>query len=288
MRKTLIFLLLAALLAGCVPQDAEEPRQNSGYISAEELGETAALDKGYFEPFIALSPSKMEYIYLYVVDEDGAPVKNITCFNRNEWSDYNADGGGKRSGVSMPGGLLPVPLYSYIEGSELELVLANCDSAGGAAAQTVTVDINRMRDEEIYKAVWNGETPDDSVKARADSITVRVKPHSEADFSRYIVYITGHEERADDGETAPAIGVARGKMPAAKNLSAETSPVLGAITYYEPRYMDADGTVTLAAAALSGFEQFEIHVVDSPIQYAGNVSYVFVEDFGQSEYTIEP
>ena len=288
MKKVLIFLLLAALLVGCAPQSPKELRQNSDYISADELGEAAALDKSYFEPFIALSPSKMEYIYLYVVDESGAPVKNITCFNQTEWSDYNADGGGKRSGVSMPGGLLPVPLYSYIEGGELELILANCDAAGGTVTQTVTVDIDRAKGGEIYKAVWSGETPDDSVKARADSITVHVKPHSDADFSRCIVYITGHEERAADDETAPAIGAALGKMSAAKNLSAETSPALGTITYYEPRYMDADGTVTLAAAALSGFEQFEIHVVDSLIQYAGNVSYVFVENFGQSEYTVEP
>ena len=52
--------------------------------------------------------------------------------------------------------------------------------------------------------------------------------------------------------------------------------------------MDENGTVTLATEPLNGFEAFEIHLVDSIIPYAGNNEYVFVESFGQTEYTVTP
>ena len=52
--------------------------------------------------------------------------------------------------------------------------------------------------------------------------------------------------------------------------------------------VDENGTVTLATEPLNGFEAFEIHLVDSIIPYAGNNEYVFVESFGQTEYTVTP
>lgn len=173
MIKIFIILMLCAVLAGCgfnpeqVSSGAESllPEKSGGeiqYISEAELGEATAADKSYFEPFIELSPSKMEYVYLYVVDESGNPVKNINCFNRGQWDEYLSDGGGKRSGVSMPGGLLPIPLYGYIEGNELELILANCDAEGKAITQNIIVELDRLKGGEICKAVWAEETPDSS------------------------------------------------------------------------------------------------------------------------------
>ena len=105
-------------------------------------------------------------------------------------------------------------------------------------------------------------------------------------MSRYIVYITGHEEEKQ--EAYPAIGAAYyGGLPV-KELSSESNYQLGTISYYEPRYMDENGTVTLVTEPLNGFEAFEIHLVDSIISYAGNNEYVFVESFGQTEYTVTP
>lgn len=259
------------------------------YISEAELGEAAAADKSYFEPFIELSPSKMEYVYLYVVDESGNPVKNINCFNCGQWDEYLSDGGGKRSGVSMPGGLLPIPLYGYIgyiEGNELELILANCDAEGKAITQNIIVELDRLKGGEICKAVWAEETPDSSAENRSDSITVTVKAPSGKDFSRYIVYVTGHNENQQ--EAFPAIGAAYSGSFAVKNLSEEKNYQLGSISYYEPRYTDENGTVTLVTAPLDGFERIEIHLADSIISYAGNDEYVFTESLGQKEYTVTP
>ena len=300
MRKIFIILMLCAVLAGCgfnpeqVSSGAESllPEKSVGenqYISEEELGEAAAADKSYFEPFIELSPSKMEYVYLYVVDESGNPVKNINCFNRGQWDEYLSDGGGKRSGVSMPGGLLPIPLYGYIgyiEGNELELILANCDAEGKAITQNIIVELDRLKGGEICKAVWAEETPDSSAENRSDSITVTVKAPSGKDFSRYIVYVTGHNENQQ--EAFPAIGAAYSGSFAVKNLSEEKNYKLGSISYYEPRYTDENGTVTLVTAPLDGFERTEIHLADSIISYAGNDEYVFTESLGQKEYTVTP
>lgn len=166
MKKSVILLaLLFTVFTGCAPEPAP-PSQNLSdcYFSEEELPQSAAVDKSGFEPFIELSPAKMEYVYLYIVDENGDPVKNITCFNREQWSDYVSEGGGKRSGVSMPGGLLPIPLYSYIEGNEQELILANCDAKGGAITQSITIELDRLKNGEIYRAVWTAEAPDSSAK----------------------------------------------------------------------------------------------------------------------------
>lgn len=288
MKKSVILLaLLFTVFTGCAPEPAP-PSQNLSdcYFSEEELPQPAAVDKSGFEPFIELSPAKMEYVYLYIVDENGDPVKNITCFNREQWSDYVSEGGGKRSGVSMPGGLLPIPLYSYIEGNELELILANCDAKGGAITQSITIELDRLKNGEIYRAVWTAETPESSAKERTDSITVTVNAPSGTDLSRYIVYITGHEEEKQ--EAYPAIGAAYyGGLPV-KELSSESNYQLGVISYYEPRYMDENGTVTLVTEPLNRFEAFEIHLVDSIISYAGNNEYVFVESFGQTEYTVTP
>lgn len=297
MRKIFIVLMLCAVLAGCSfnPEQAssgaesllpENSDSGNQYISESELGEAAAADKSYFEPFIELSPSKMEYVYLYVVDESGNPVKNISCFNRGQWDDYVSDGGGKRSGVSMPGGLLPIPLYSYIEENEPELILANCDAKGKAITQSIAVKLDRLKSGEIYKAVWTAETPDSSAKNRGDSITVTVNAASGKDFSRYIVYITGHSE--NQPEAFPAIGAAYGGSFAVKNLSEEANYQLGSISYYEPRYTDENGTVTLVTAPLADFERIEIHLADSIIPYAGNDEYVFTESLGQKEYTVTP
>lgn len=288
MKKSIILLtLLFTVFTGCAPEPAPpSPNLSDCYFSEEELPQSAAADKSYFEPFIELSPSKMEYVYLYVTDESGNPVKNINCFNRGQWDEYLSDGGGKRSGVSMPGGLLPIPLYSYIEGNEQELILANCDAKGEAVTQSITIELDRLKNGEIYRAVWAEETPDSSAKGRADGITITVNAPSGTDLSRYIVYITGHEEEKQ--EAYPAIGAAYyGGLPA-KELSSESNYQLGTISYYEPRYMDENGTVTLATEPLNGFEAFEIHLVDSIIPYAGNNEYVFVESFGQTEYTVTP
>lgn len=293
MRKLIIIsMLLCLALAGC----ALNPAQNSSeseksdsanqYISEVELCEAATADKSCFEPFIELSPSKMDYVYLYIVDEKGSPVKNISCFNRGQWNDYTSDGGGKRCGVSMPGGLLPVPLYDYIEGNELELILANCDAEGKAITQNITVELDRLKGGEIYKTVWTAETPDASAKSRADGITVTINAPDGTDFSRYIVYLTGHNENKP--EAFPAIGTAYGGSAAVKSLSAETNAQLGSVSYYEPRYTDENGSVTLVTAPLNSFERFEIHLVDSIIAYAGNNEYVFIESFGQNEYTAVP
>lgn len=288
MKKSIILLtLLFTVFTGCAPEPAPpSPNLSDCYFPEEELPQSAAADKSCFEPFIELSPSKMEYVYLYVTDESGNPVKNITCFNRGQWDDYLSDGGGKRSGVSMPGGLLPIPLYSYIEGNEQELILANCDAKGEAITQSITIELDRLKNGEIYKAVWAEETPDSSAKGRADGITITVNAPSGTDLSRYIVYITGHEEEKQ--EAYPAIGAAYYGWLPVKELSSESNYQLGTISYYEPRYMDENGTVTLATEPLNGFEAFEIHLVDSIIPYAGNNEYVFVESFGQTEYTVTP
>ena len=288
MKKSVILLaLLFTVFTGCAPEPASpSPTLSDCYFPEEELPQPAAVDKSGFEPFIELSSAKMEYVYLYIVDENGDPVKNITCFNREQWSDYVSDGGGKRSGVSMPGGLLPIPLYSYIEGNEQELILANCDAKGGAITQSITIELDRLKNGEIYRAVWTAEAPDSSAKERTDSITVTVNAPSGTDLSRYIVYITGHEEEKQ--EAYPAIGAAYyGGLPV-KELSSESNYQLGVISYYEPRYMDENGTVTLVTEPLNRFEAFEIHLVDSIISYAGNNEYVFVESFGQTEYTVTP
>ena len=288
MKKCIVIILVVLILfSACAPEPAPpSPNLSDCYFSEEELPQSAAADKSYFEPFIELSPSKMEYVYLYVTDESGNPVKNINCFNRGQWDEYLSDGGGKRSGVSMPGGLLPIPLYSYIEGNEQELILANCDAKGEAITQSITIELDRLKNGEIYRAVWAEETPDSSAKGRADGITITVNAPSGTDLSRYIVYITGHEEEKQ--EAYPAIGAAYyGRLPV-KELSSESNYQLGTISYYEPRYMDENGTVTLATEPLNGFEAFEIHLVDSIIPYAGNNEYVFVESFGQTEYTVTP
>lgn len=288
MKKCIVIILVVFILfSACAPEPAPpSPNLSDCYFPEEELPQSAAADKSYFEPFIELSPSKMEYVYLYVTDESGNPVKNITCFNRGQWYDYLSDGGGKRSGVSMPGGLLPIPLYSYIDGNEQELILANCDAKGEAITQSITIELDRLKNGEIYRAVWAEETPDSSAKGRADGITITVNAPSGTDLSRYIVYITGHEEEKQ--EAYPAIGAAYyGGLPV-KELSSESNYQLGTISYYEPRYMDENGTVTLATEPLNGFEAFEIHLVDSIISYAGNNEYVFVESFGQTEYTVTP
>ena len=288
MKKCIVIILVVLILfSACAPEPAPpSPNLSDCYFPEEELPQSAAADKSYFEPFIELSPSKMEYVYLYVTDESGNPVKNINCFNRGQWDEYLSDGGGKRSGVSMPGGLLPIPLYSYIEGNEQELILANCDAKGEAITQSITIELDRLKNGEIYRAVWAEETPDSSAKGRADGITITVNAPSGTDLSRYIVYITGHEEEKQ--EAYPAIGTAYyGGLPV-KELSSESNYQLGTISYYEPRYMDENGTVTLATEPLNGFEAFEIHLVDSIISYAGNNEYVFVESFGQTEYTVTP
>ncbi len=288
MKKSVILLaLLFTVFTGCAPEPAPpSPNLSDCYFSEEELPQPAAVDKSGFEPFIELSPAKMEYVYLYIVDENGDPVKNITCFNREQWNDYVSEGGGKRSGVSMPGGLLPIPLYSYIEGNEQELILANCDAKGGAITQSITIELDRLKNGEIYRAVWTAETPESSAKERTDSITVTVNAPSGTDLSRYIVYITGHEEEKQ--EAYPAIGAAYYGGLLVKELSSESNYQLGVISYYEPRYMDENGTVTLVTEPLNRFEAFEIHLVDSIISYAGNNEYVFVESFGQTEYTVTP
>lgn len=288
MKKCIVIILVVFILfSACAPEPAPpSPNLSDCYFPEEELPQSAAADKSYFEPFIELSPSKMEYVYLYVTDESGNPVKNITCFNCEQWSDYVSDGGGKRSGVSMPGGLLPIPLYSYIEGNEQELILANCDAKGEAITQSITIELDRLKNGEIYRAVWAEETPDSSAKGRADGITITVNAPSGTDLSRYIVYITGHEEEKQ--EAYPAIGAAYYGWLPVKELSSESNYQLGTISYYEPRYMDENGTVTLATEPLNGFEAFEIHLVDSIIPYAGNNEYVFVESFGQTEYTVTP
>lgn len=288
MKKCIVIILVVLILfSACAPEPAPpSPNLSDCYFSEEELPQSAAADKSYFEPFIELSPSKMEYVYLYVTDESGNPVKNINCFNRGQWDEYLSDGGGKRSGVSMPGGLLPIPLYSYIEGNEQELILANCDAKGEAITQSITIELDRLKNGEIYRAVWAEETPDSSAKGRADGITITVNAPSGTDLSRYIVYITGHEEEKQ--EAYPAIGAAYYGWLPVKELSSESNYQLGTISYYEPRYMDENGTVTLATEPLNGFEAFEIHLVDSIIPYAGNNEYVFVESFGQTEYTVTP
>lgn len=288
MKKCIVIILVVLILfSACAPEPAPpSPNLSDCYFSEEELPQSAAADKSYFEPFIELSPSKMEYVYLYVTDESGNPVKNINCFNRGQWDEYLSDGGGKRSGVSMPGGLLPIPLYSYIEGNEQELILANCDAKGEAITQSITIELDRLKNGEIYRAVWAEETPDSSAKGRADGITITVNAPSGTDLSRYIVYITGHEEEKQ--EAYPAIGAAYYGWLPVKELSSESNYQLGTISYYEPRYMDENGTVTLATEPLNGFEAFEIHLVDSIISYAGNNEYVFVESFGQTEYTVTP
>lgn len=285
-KSVILLLLLFTVLMGCAPETAPPSSSSADcYFSENELPMAAAFDKSSFEPFIELSPAKMEYVYLYIVDESGNPVKNITCFNCEQWNDYVSEGGGKRSGVSMPGGLLPIPLYGYLEENELELVLANCDAEGRAITQNITVELDRLKNGEIYRAVWAAETPDISAKGREDSITITVNTPSGTDLSRYIVYITGHEE--EEQEAYPAIGTAYyGGLPA-KKLS-ESNAQFGSISYYEPRYTDENGAVTLVTEPLSGFEAFEIHLVDSIISYAGNNEYVFVESFGQTEYTVTP
>ena len=117
-------------------------------------------------------------------------------------------------------------------------------------------------------------------------ISVTLKAPSGKDFSRYIVYVTGHNENQQ--EAFPAIGAAYSGSFAVKNLSEEKNYQLGLISYYEPRYTDENGTVTLVTAPLDGFERIEIHLADSIISYAGNDEYVFTESLGQKEYTVTP
>lgn len=178
-------------------EEEPEPPVNLQVLSAENLSSDIKDDLQAFEEQQAksLDPNK-EYLYLYVVDENGKPVANLHCFPYGlSWDlrvEYDV-----RIGLSRNSGLLPISAADVADADSVILYLCNEDTETISYVEkpsiTQEVEIDRERLEQlrtggVLQVIWTKEKPIDTVAA-VDYVTVTVTDSDGQPAANKVVYI---------------------------------------------------------------------------------------------------
>ena len=214
------------------PEPEPEPEEAPGgprVISLVEMEEEVRLDEQRFLELEGITRENSRFYYLYVVDKEGSPVPNLSCFVEDSWSDYLAEGCAKLNGLSRNSGLLPFYLY---DGPPAPLYLANCniDSYPYPVQKVELTDelLEKMGKENVLYVIWDQILPTEALASRSRVVTVTV--------------------RDKDGRPAPGKRVVFDSLPP----EGELRPDIGTLEPREPRYTDENGVAKFSADKIFG------------------------------------
>ena len=146
---------------------ATEKNTDIENISISKLNEVVKNDYLYFND---LENLPKDIYYFYVEDESGNPVANLRCFTKQNYKIFNETNKFNLSGLSTNTGLMPIQV-----GNETNFIIANTDVDGKPVIQNISIENIDMKDDTVYKIVWQYEHPKDTILRCHKKITVDVK-----------------------------------------------------------------------------------------------------------------
>ncbi len=290
--KSVMIILVIFIFSACSSAPIiDETVESNEYILLSELPKEAFNDRMFLEPFLDRKASKLNYGFLYVVDENGNPVENLKCYNEGQWYVEDMEGAGKHSSVSMPGGIIPVPLVH--ENDELFLTIVN-EEAESFIYENIEADCEKLLNGEIYKVIWKYESPEKTILKSEDYIEISISSNPEYDISRFTLQVVSYyeepETEKDSGEeTNPAIGMSFVGEIKAETL-VESFPQIGnAFEKIKLYYIGNDGTVTIKSENIPETEKIKFiigEMDDHIIAVSDTEKWEFVFENWKSEYVI--
>lgn len=288
--NVLILFLIFALSACGAETDREVAAENF-YIASSELSEEAIKDLEFLEQYIESKVSQKEYGFIYIEDQNGNPVENLKCYNEGEWYVPDGEEAGKHSSVSLPGGIIPVSLVYECE--KVFLTIVN-EEAENFLYQNVEIDYERLKNGEIYKVVWEQESPEKSVLRSKDYVKINFS----SDFypiERFTVQVEPSDEQQADEEDPereanPAIGMISIGETIKANTLAETTPQLGVFEKSRLYYIGNDRSVIIKKENIPQTEKIKFIVSEMDphiIPVSGAKKWEFVLENGERAYTID-
>lgn len=287
----ILAVCLIFILSACGVGTDREAAAEDFYIMPSELSEEAAKDLEFLKQYIASTISQKEYGFIYIENQSGAPVENLKCYNEGEWYVPDGEEAGKHSSVSLPGGIVPVSLL--YEEEKVFLTIVN-EEAESFLYQNVEADYERLKNGEIYKVVWEWESPEESVLRSEDYVKINLS----SDFypiKRFTVQVEPYDElqaaeEDPEREANPAIGMINMEKTIKVDTMAETVPQLGTFEKSRLYYVGNDGTVVMKKENMPQTEKIKFIVSEMDphiIPIAGAGQWEFVFENGKSAYMID-
>ena len=289
--KSLLIFFLVFALSGCHIDIKKYEGNRDLYIKTTELPEETSKDLEFLKQYIASTVAQKEYGFIYIEDQSGNPVENLKCYNEGEWYVPDGEEAGKHSSVSLPGGIVPVSLL--YEEEKVFLTIVN-EEAESFLYQNVEADYERLKNGEIYKVVWEQESPEESVLRSEDYVKINFS----SDFypiERFTVQVEPYDEQPADEEDPereanPAIGMINMEKTIKVDTMAETVPQLGTFEKSRLYYVGNDGTVVMKKENMPQTEKIKFIVSEMDphiIPIAGAGQWEFVFENGKSAYMID-
>lgn len=287
----ILAVCLIFILSACGAGTDRETTAEDFYIMPLELSEEAAKDLEFLKQYIASTVSQKEYGFIYIEDQNGNPVENLKCYNEGEWYVPDGEEAGKHSSVSLPGGIVPVSLL--YEEEKVFLTIVN-EEAESFLYQNVEADYERLKNGEIYKVVWEQESPEESVLRSEDYVKINFS----SDFypiERFTVQVEPYDEQPADEEDPereanPAIGMISMEKAIKADTMAETVPQLGTFEKSRSYYVGNDGIVVMKKENMPQTEKIKFVVSEMDphiIPTAGAGQWEFVFENGKRAYAID-
>lgn len=282
--KSIIILLIVCLgMSACVSDISE----SSNYISRAELPTEALKDLDFWEKYSDISSSHIDYGFAYVENKKGEPIQNLRCYNEGEFVTEEMTEVGKHSFLSMPGGLIPVALLYDDESVYITIVNENAE---GFVYKNIEIDREKLSNGEIYKIIWEYETPEESVLKSENYVVFNIC--AEIDVSRFTFSVLPYEEiELSDEETSPAIGGMSFENPIfASPVESESYPQIGTpIQISNLQYIGTSDKVFVKSFDDLETDKIKVTITEmdeSLIMVANKKSWEFIFDKGNDEYAI--
>lgn len=222
-------------------------------LAADSLPDALAADIQLFRQQLSESryPDK-EYIYLYVVDQEGEPVANLQCYPGDiNWDHraYNESMYGyteltRRLGLSRNSGLLPILAEKLADKWTSGLALCNADTENWqyerkpVSIQEAEIDdtlLERLAAGDVLQFVWEGEKPIDTLLA------------AEYGYIEVAVTDSGGQPAADRLVYIHSDSDILGPDPSGADIFWMDCP-------YEPRYTDENGIARFVRVSHFGLD----------------------------------
>ncbi len=175
---------------------------------------------------------------------------NLQAFDEDQWAEYNGTGTSKGINLSMPGGLLPVTVKQGVEPEEVTFILANTFSES-SEEQSVTVNLDRLAEGEVYKVLWTQEKPMESLE-KSGAPKVYIESFIDKDLSRMVIYAR------DFG------GGAEIEVPAMGSTEPQDENISGGSGYYGiPLYIGSGNPAYLDFGGAEVNSEFELIIAET-------------------------